>query len=175
MPVLGKLTHSQPRSDFKLIEIDEDHATGCAFNMAFVVWQHRTTRLAYRSYRDLLLRLAEKHPEGVASLQLLGRDITPPDAAARREFVEFLHLDHVKHSSVVYEEKGFKAASIRAVVSSAHALARPKFPHSVHSRLSEAARWHAEAQLTLGRRESAVDIESTAGMLRLRYQEWVNR
>jgi hypothetical protein len=175
MPVLGKLTDSQPRSQFKLVEIDEDHATGCAFNMAFVVWQHRTTRLAYRRYRELLLKLAEKHPEGVASLQLLGREITPPDAAARREFVEFLHLDHVKHSSVVYEEKGFKAASIRAVVSSAHALARPKFPHSVHSRLSEAARWHAAAQLTLGRSETAVDIESMARTLRQMHEEGTKR
>jgi hypothetical protein len=165
MPVLGKLTDSQPRSEFKLVEIDEDHAAGSAFNMVFVVWQLRTTRLAYRRYRELAVKLAGRHPEGIGSLQLLGREITPPDAAARREFLEFLHLDLVKHSSVVYEEKGFKAASIRAVVMSANALARPKFPHSVHSRLSEAARWHAEAQVALGRRETAADIERAVGML----------
>src|SRR4051812_8003853 len=99
MPVLGKLTEKQTRPELTVLEIDEDHAVGVAFNMGFVVWQHRTTRLAYRRYREVLLKLAEAHPEGVASLQLLARDITPPDAAARREFVEFLHLTHVKHSS----------------------------------------------------------------------------
>jgi hypothetical protein len=175
MPLLGKLAESRPRSELKVVGIDEDHAVGVAFNMGFVVWQHRTTRLAYRRYREVLLKLAEIHPEGVASLQLLGREITPPDAAARREFVEFLHLVQVKHSSVVYEEKGFKAASIRAVVSSAHALARPNFPHSVHSRLTEAARWHADAQVLLGRRESAEDIERLAATLRRIYDDRYKR
>jgi hypothetical protein len=166
MPVLGKLTDSQSRSEFKLVEIDEDHAAGCAFNMAFVVWQLRTTRLAYRRYREIVVKLADRHLEGVGSLQLLGPAITPPDAAARREFLEFLHLEEVRHSSVVHEERGFKAASIRAVVVSANALARPRFPHSVHNRLSEAAAWHAAAQLALGRGETAIDIERVVATLR---------
>jgi hypothetical protein len=175
MPVLGKLAESQPRSELKVVAMDEDHAVGVAFNMGFAVWKHRTTRLAYRQYREVLLELAIAHPGGVASLQVLGREITPPDAAARREFVEFLHLVQVKHSSVVYEEKGFKAASIRAVISSAHALARPNFPHGVHSRLSEAARWHADAQALLGRRESAADIERIASTLRRMHDERYKR
>jgi hypothetical protein len=150
---------------------DEDHAVGSAFNMLFIVWQHQTTASALRRCRNLILALARRCPEGVGVVQILERDCTPPDVQARKEIVTFLHLQVVKHSSVIYEQTGFKAASIRAVVAGVHALARPVFPHTVHARVSEAAEWHAKAQAQLGRHETPSDIERVVRALRQQHHE----
>jgi hypothetical protein len=158
-------------SELKVIEIDEDHVKAIAFNMLFLLWQKRTTAEAYRRAMDAVTRLAKQHAGGIGVMQILDRDSIAPDSATRKMFVEFLHMDTVKHFSVTYEGVGFKAASIRAVVASVHALARPKCSHAVHTTLSDAARWHARAQEKLGRRETAVQIERLAENVRKIYHE----
>ena len=50
-------------------------------------------------------------------------------------------------------------------------LARPAFRITVHSRLSDAARFHAAMQKELGRSETATLIESIMENLRIRHRE----
>jgi hypothetical protein len=55
----------------------------------------------------------------------------------------------VKHHAIVYEGTGFKATSVRAIVSSFYLSARPTFPHKVSSALTAAAPWQAECEAHL--------------------------
>ena len=156
----------KPREDFRLIEIDEDHAKAVAFNMVFMVWRHRTQNLAYRRGMQLVRELATHFPEGVGVCQVVEVDAVAPDSDTRRAFVEFLRLEPLGHFSVIHDGAGFKAASVRAVIAGVHALARPKCRHAVHSNAPAAAAWHAAAQLELNRHESAHVIEGIVRGLR---------
>jgi hypothetical protein len=151
---------------FRLIEVDEDHAKAIAFNMLFVVWRRKTLGVAYRRGMTIVRDLAAQFPEGVGVCQLVEVDATPPDSDTRRAFVEFMKLETVKHFGVIHDGTGFKAASVRAVMSSVHMLARPKFKLAVHNSVAAGAGWHAVAQAELGRRETPEMIQRIISGLR---------
>jgi hypothetical protein len=149
-----------------VIDCDGDHASGTAFNMLFVVWRHRTLERAFRRCIVSALELGRRYPEGIGVSHYVESESLPPDADVRTAFVDILRIGCIRHYSVTYDAKGFKAAAIRGVVSAATRLARPKFPHSVHVALAAAARWHAEQQAALMRPEQASQIEQAAQELR---------
>ncbi len=151
---------------FRLVDVDEDHAKAVAFNMLFLVWRRRTLGPAYRRGMTLVRDLSARFPEGVGVCQLVEVNASPPDSDTRRAFVEFMKIDGVKHFSVLHDGTGFKAASVRAVMSSVHMLARPKFKFAVHNSVLAAAAWHAAAQAELGRRETPEIIERVIRGLR---------
>lgn len=157
---------ADPSQGSELVEVDADHAKAIAFNMLFVVWRHRTLASAYHAGMRIAAELAKRYPEGIGILNIIELEALPPDAAARQAFVELLHLPQLRHFSVTHEGTGFKAASIRAVVASSHALARPKCAHSVHSNLADAVRWHVKKQQALQHDEPAERIERVARALR---------
>jgi hypothetical protein len=153
-------------SSLNVVELDEDHAKAVEFNMLFIVWRRRTMSAPYRRGMHIVRGLAARFPEGVGVCQVVEVDAVPPDSDARTAFVEFLRLAALKHYSVTHDGVGFKAASVRAIVASGHALARPTCKHSVHSSMASAAGWHAAAQAVLGRHESAMQIENIVRALR---------
>ena len=157
--------------DFDVVEVDEDHIKATAFNMLFMDWRRRTLPAAYRRGIDRVHELAKVYREGVGVCQVVEVDAVPPDSETRSMFVEFLRLQHVKHFSVTHEGVGFKAASVRAIVSGVHALARPKCEHSVFPKLSEAARWHEENQRRIGHSEPAARIERVMQGIRKMHRE----
>jgi hypothetical protein len=161
--------HSQ--KDFELVDLDDDHVKGLAFNMLFMVWRRRTLATAYTRGMQLIRELGAKHPEGVGVLQVVEVEAVPPDASARSAFVEFLDLRAIKHASLTYEGDGFKAASVRAIVGGALAVARARSVYSVHSTVSRAAEWHEAQQAQIGHMESAKRIESVAQALRRMHWE----
>jgi hypothetical protein len=95
----------------------------------------------------------------------------PPDAPTRRLFAEAAKREPLRHYSVVHTAHGFKAASIRAVVSASIAMSRPSAAHSVHADIESAAHWHAEHQRRIGRRETAEQIARIAESLRTLHRE----
>ena len=155
-----------PTEPFRLVELDGDHAKAIAFNMLFVVWRKRTLGAVYRRSLAIASELAEHFPEGVGVCQTVEVDTTPPDSDARLAFVEFMKVDTVKHFSVIHDGTGFKAASVRAIMSSVHMLGRPKFRLTVQSSVPAAAAWHAAEQAAIGRRETAEIIEKIVRSLR---------
>lgn len=154
-----------------IIACDADHAKGVAFNMLFMVWRYHTTAAAYRHGIVTALNLIKRYPEGIGICQLIELEALPPDSEARTALVHMMHLPGIRHFTATYEGTGFKAAAVRAVLSSVHALGRPKFAHSVHGSLAEAARWHAAQQAALGRPETATLIERMAAEVRRRQRE----
>lgn len=162
----------KPERSFKIIEVDEHHAKATAFNMLFQFWGKETQVESFRRGREALDRLAAAHREGVGACNIIDPAAVPPSEEARNEIT--LMIKHggggrLKHYSVLFEGTGFKAASVRAVVSAAHMLARAKANLAVFSSLAEAAAWHANQQRLIGRGESAADISSTIRQLRDTY------
>jgi hypothetical protein len=60
---------------------------------------------------------------------------------------------------------------VRAIISGVHALARPGFQLAVHSSVADAARWAAEQNQQLGRREDGQAIERVLQTLRRMHLE----
>jgi hypothetical protein len=151
---------------YDVVEIDEDHVKGTAFNLVFMVWRRRTLVAAYRAGIELVGRLSLKHPSGVGVMNVVETEAVPPDSDARKAFSEFWQQPALKHFSVTHEGTGFKAASVRAIVSGIHALARPNFETSVHSTVADAARWAAAQNRRLGRTDEWTAIEKVVQALR---------
>jgi hypothetical protein len=150
----------------EVIDCDVDHAKCVGFNMLFAVWRYRTTTAAFRRGIVAALELSRRYPEGVGVCHFLDAESVPPDRDTRAAFVDMLRMPTIKHFSVTHEGRGFKAAAVRSVISGAHALARPRFAHSVQVSAAAAARWHAEQQSALGRPETALQIELIVQELR---------
>lgn len=154
-----------------IVACDADHAKGVAFNMLFMVWRYHTTASAYRQGIVTALNLIRHHPEGIGICQLIELEALPPDSQAREALVQMLRIPGIRHFTATYEGTGFKAAAVRAVLSSVHSLGRPKFAHSVHATLADAASWHAKQQAMLGRPETTALIERTALEVRRKQRE----
>lgn len=158
-------------NELEVVAVDSDHIKGVAFNIAFMVWRRRTMVGPYRDGIALVSSLAAKHPGGVGVMHVVETDASPPDSDARKAFTDFLKQPAIKHFSVTHEGTGFKAASVRAIVSGVHALARPGFEHSVHSSVAEASRWAAAQNAAIGRRDEWQSIERVMQTLRRMHVE----
>jgi hypothetical protein len=86
-----------------------------------------------------------------------------PSAESRAGLADFMHgyRDRFRASALAFEGTGFRAASIRAVVTGLSALARHSFPHAVFASVPEALAWPPMAPL-----ESGTDAVAMAELLR---------
>lgn len=141
-PSVG-LAHTSPA--FDVLDLDVDHVKAVYGNTVILLWRYHTREVAYRAAIRLIRTVAHSYPEGVGVMQVVETQAIPPTDETRQAFKEAYELKGVHHFSVTYEGTGFKAAAVRAIVWSAHMLARPKFAHAVHKSVAEAARW-VEAQ-----------------------------
>ncbi len=151
--------------------MDADHAKGVAFNMLFLSWRFHTHAKAVEPCFGLLQQLGDQYPGGVGVCHVVEADAIAPSFAARKLMAELQRLPIVKHYSVTHEGTGFKAASIRAVVTGINALSRANCAHSVQSTFVRAAEWHAVHQVALGRLEPASRINATLELLRARHRQ----
>jgi len=159
------------RREFELLDVDADHAKCAAFNMLFAVWRYHTHYDAFRRCLHWMDLLTQRNPEGIGLMHIVEPTAIAPDAPTRRLFAEVMRVPTVQHYSVLHPARGFKAASVRAVVASSFALARSRTPHAVHSSLQEAASWHADQQRRLGREETAEQIAKVVEGLRGEHAE----
>lgn len=154
-------------SSSKIIVADEHHVKAIAGNMLFVIWRRETQPQAFLQLVDVTEDLARSHSRGVGVLQVVETTAAPPSAATRASFKLVIQkLPSVKHYSVVHDGSGFKAASVRAIMTGAYSVVRPPFEHLVASTVREAARWHVERELALGYRLSEQEIVTTVQELR---------
>jgi len=134
-----------PLAELKVLEVDAHHAKGTLGNMLFMVWRYETQTAAYVRARAILAELGQQFPAGVVLMQAIEPTASPPDAKTRAELPKLLDLAerYVRHSSILHEGTGFKAAAVRTITSAAYLMSRRRFPQQVFSSLSEAASWHA--------------------------------
>jgi hypothetical protein len=158
--------------------VDEHHIAVAAFNMVFVYWAKETQLTSFKRVCDTLTRLSGVYPEGVGVCQIVGLQAIPPGAETRAEITKLMTEragGRLMHYSIVHEGSGFKAASVRAIVSASHMLARTKTNLAVFSAVADAAVWHASQQQLLKRRESAQLISSVIRDLQEEHQRFARR
>ncbi len=158
--------NDMPDPALRVVQTDYDHAKGVAYNLVLLVWRRHTLLQPYRAAMDLVTEHAQKHPGGVGVMQVVELDAVPPDAETRKAFNEFMKLPGVAHFCVTHEGTGFKAASVRAIVSGVTVLSRPIFPHAVHSSVSDASSWAAAQNRDVGGTTDARAIERALQALR---------
>ncbi len=133
------------RSDeLRVIEVDEDHVMGTWAEFLIMVWRVKTLLPAVQRAKLVMRELAKAHPNGIASLAIVEQTALPPEQDVRRELSALLSggAGHVKSSSVVHEGTGFKAATVRGVVTALSMFGKLPFPHVIHATVSESAEWH---------------------------------
>ncbi len=146
--------------------------------MVFAYWARETQQASFRKACDHLARLAGAHPEGVGICQIVGLEAVPPSTEARTEITKLMKDavgGRLKHYSVVHEGTGFKAASVRAIVSASHMLAQTTSHLAVFSSITEAAKWHAKEQVELKRRETFEQIAAVIYELQKEHQAYMVR
>jgi hypothetical protein len=158
-------------NELEVVAVDSDHIKGTAFNILFMVWRRRTLFAAYHAAIAVVNGLAPKHPNGIGVMHVVETEASPPDGEARKAFAEFMRLPVIRHFCVTHEGTGFKAASVRAIASGVHALARPPYAHAVHSTVADASRWAAEQNRQLGRNDDWQAIERVMQTLRRMHVE----
>jgi hypothetical protein len=158
--------------------LDEHHIAVAAFNMAFVYWAKETQLASFQRVCETLTRLARVYPEGVGVCQVVGLQAIPPGSETRTEITRLMTEragGRLMHYSIVHEGSGFKAASVRAIVSASHMLARSKANLAVFSSLSDASAWHASQQQLLKRKESAQLISGIISDLQEEHRKYARR
>lgn len=151
---------------FDLSEIDEDHLHATAFGTLFMIWRRRTTVEAFTRGMVLARRYSEQLRSKIGCCQVVEVDAIPPDADARKAFGEWLQLDFVARSVVIYDGTGFKAASVRAIVNLQLLLSKPLFPHALYNNVPQAAASLASEQVVLARGGTAATLDALVGELR---------
>jgi hypothetical protein len=161
-----------PIPGVQIIDRDDHHVTVAWLNMVFAYWHKETKQAPFRRVCSKLAELAGSYKEGVGVCQMIGLQATPPDAGTRAEITQLIKdgVDgQLKHYSLVYEGTGFKAASIRAVISASQMMARSKTKVAVFSTIADAAEWQARRQNAIGRNEPVRRIEEIMLWLRDSY------
>src|SRR5262249_241936 len=97
-----------------------------------------TTRIALA-----LQALAAKHPDGIVMLNVLeGTGATPSAEVRQRIARDMKHYENVTRAiAVVYEAKGFLAATVRAIVTGLQAMSRQRAPLKVFATVADACLW----------------------------------
>jgi hypothetical protein len=112
-------------------------------NVCVVVWRHETRAEDVRRASDTLHRLSMMHPEGVGFVQFLDdrSESLSLDGQARTALSQLLTRGkpYIRCSSLVFTGDGFRASTVRAVVTGIAWLARPGFPHQVFASIPSAA------------------------------------
>ena len=146
--------------------------------MVFAFWAKETQLSAFRKVCENLSRLASAHPDGVGICQVVGLQAVPPSTETRTEITRLMRDavgGRLMHYSIVHEGSGFKAASVRAIVSASHMLARTTTHLAVFNSVAEAAKWHAKEQQLLKRKESAEQISAIISDLQQEHQRYLGR
>lgn len=123
---------------------DEHHGVGVWRNLLIVVWRKDTRADAVAGVSAVLGELGERHSD-IALLQVIEENATAPDTEARRALSTMLrqHGGSIRCSAIVYEGDGFRAATLRAVVTGIALLSRPAYPHVVFASTIAAINWTA--------------------------------
>jgi hypothetical protein len=123
---------------------DAEHGVGVWRNLLIAVWRKETRAGAVDGVSAVLGELAQNHRD-VALLQVIEEGALAPDPDARRAISNMLkqHGSVIRCSAVVYEGDGFRAATLRGVVTGIALLSRPLYPHVVFASAISAINWTA--------------------------------
>jgi hypothetical protein len=128
------------------VERTLEHVFGSWRNLMVAYWIKQTNPAAVLRLNTALGRLGSEFESGIGLVQVIHEKAPAPDGISRSALQAMLRdkSDIIACSSVVSPGVGFRAASVRALITGLVMLARPKFPHVIHATIEDTARWHAE-------------------------------
>ncbi len=134
-----------PPARAQIHESTRDHVVFTWRNVACAVFKKETTLGGVRTIQRVYDELAGQNPRGVFMLTIVEERAPLPVVEVRDALAKFLAsgAGRSKKSAVVHEGSGFRAASVRGVVTGLAMIARLPYPHKVFSTPTDAARWFA--------------------------------
>lgn len=153
---------------WRTVAISPDYALATWQQIFAVIWRHETTMEGAAHLRAACTAFAKDNPSGIGLLTIVEAGAPLPGGPARKEIASFLAdaSSFIKCSAVIFEGSGFRAASVRSVVTGLTLVARQAYPHKVCD-LDEAARMFAEIlPRATGRTVSADAMRSSLAVLR---------
>jgi len=147
--------HTLPRERAGVVlhYVDDDVGVGTARDVYVVVWRKRTTVEAVARAKAVFDTFAATKGRELANIAIVEANGKMPEPAAREALAAFLASarDKTVISALVFEGRGFVAASIRGVVVGLTLIARQPYPHRVFSSVDEAASWFADEEKRIGK------------------------
>lgn len=134
-------------TSLRITPIDDSLSIGTWRNCAFVLFKGALRAESLRAMQKSILEFGGTRGRNTLLLSIAG-SAEPPSAEARSAMVESLKSfgPIVAASALVFEGKGFTAATLRTAVSVMTSLASPPFPHKVFGTVADAAKWLAGNQ-----------------------------
>ncbi len=108
-----------------------------------------TTSLSVRVGQRIFDEHAKSFPDGILLLTVVEEQAPMPTSDARDALGQLLKsgTGRTRRSAVVYEGNGFRAATVRSVVTGITVLSRPPFPHKIFATVADAVGFLAEPGL----------------------------
>ncbi|HET9953731.1 MAG TPA: hypothetical protein VFQ61_04490 [Polyangiaceae bacterium] len=153
---------------WRTVATSPDYALATWQQVFAVIWRRETTLEGAGHLRSACTAFAQHHPKGIGLLTIVESGAPLPVSAVRKEIAAFLGdaSSFIKCSAVIFEGSGFRAASVRSVVTGLTLLARQAYPHKVCD-LDEAARMFSEIlPRATGRALSSEAMRSSLAELR---------
>jgi hypothetical protein len=137
------LARNASPADFKLLEVDPNHAAGIWRNLLVVYWLGDTRPGAVARLTQPMLRLGAQFEDGIGLMQVVGPKTAAPTSEARAALATLLKAGRevIVCSSLVVPGVGFRMAAARGLATGLIMLARPPFPHEVYATVEQAAEW----------------------------------
>lgn len=131
----------------RIKEATSDHLIATWRDLLIVFWYGQTTLRGVQAYARAAEDLATANPEGILQLTITDQDAPIPEGAIRAELATTLrtYADRTRCAAIVCEGTGFRAASVRSVMTAVSLFSRPAFPHKLFGTVVQAAEFLAFA------------------------------
>ena len=169
-----------PTSEFErpvILDMNKHHVIACWHNVQIVLWIDETELQAVQTARKALIDFAGRQPEGVGFLQVIceGCQRLPNESRLAIEQLLRTCKPHIKSAPVVYEGNGFRAATVRAIVSGIAALTSQGVRHKVYPSVHGAADDLAQVLATDVKARYAKKVVTAVAEVRRMHLEQVRR
>lgn len=118
-------------------------------DLVIAVWRGVTTLTGVRLGQHFFQQHAQQCPSGVLLMTIIEEGAPAPGTQERAALGMLLQSEtgRTRRSAVVYEGTGFRAATVRSVVTGLALISRPPFPHKVFATVAEASLFLGEGSL----------------------------
>jgi hypothetical protein len=129
-----------------------DYTSARYQDLVLQIWHKQTSLEGVAALRAAIAKVANESREGMRLLIVVEREAAMPQRDSRSKIAAFMtdYKGSIRATSLAFEGTGFRAASIRAVVTGLNLLTQHPFPYGVFSSIPEALSWEPMAPLAAG-------------------------
>lgn len=120
-------------ASWNYVESRPNHVIATWQSILAIVWRGETTLDGVANLRSTCGELASTHPHGIGLLTIIGASAPAPAPAVRKALAQLLTdgSAFIKCSAILIEGAGFRASTVRSVVTGLTLLAKQSYPHRV--------------------------------------------